>query len=82
MLVFSPLEFLRMPLPVRERNHDRCQLDKDRAGTEAKERGLKGGVPLANSEGAISATNRGTGSVSWLSIFNIIYTICYGYRQA
>ena len=37
-----------MPLPVRERNHDRRQLDKDRAGTEAKGRGLKGGVPFAN----------------------------------
>ena len=60
---------------TRERNDDRCQLDEDRAGTEAKKRGLKGGVPFGNSEGAISATNRGTGLVSWLSLFSIIYII-------
>ena len=65
-----------MPLPVRERNHDRRQLDKDRAGTEAKERGLKGGVPFTNSEGAISARNRGTGSVSVGFLF-LILSICH-----
>ena len=64
-----------MDAATRERYDDRRQLDEDRAGTKAKERGLKGGVPFANSEGAISATNRGTGSVGWLSIFNIIYDI-------
>ena len=64
-----------MDFATHERNNDHRQLDKDRAGTVVKERGLKGGVPFANSEGAISAMNRGTGSVSWLSIFNIIYNI-------
>ena len=72
-----------MDAATHERTNDRRHLDKYRgAGTEGKESGLKGGVPFVNSEGAISATNRGTGLVSWPSIFNIIYTICYGYRQA
>ena len=58
-----------MDAATRERNNIRRQLDEDRAGTEAKERGLKGGVPLANSEGAISATNRERDGISKLAFY-------------